>query len=154
MIATLILIIILFIAILGTPLFAVIASIAIVNFTNSGSNTLIVLQEMTGIADKPLLYTIPLFTFAGYILASSNASKRLVRLTKAAIGWMPGGLPIVTLLACAIFTPFTGSSGVTIVALGAFLLPTLLKEKYNENFSYGLITTSGSIGLLFLRALP
>ena len=104
---------------------------------------------MTGIADKPLLFTIPLFTFAGYILASGNFSQRIVRLIKAALGWMPGGLPIVTLLACAIFTAFTGVSGVTIIALGAFLLPILLKEKYNEKFSYGLITTSGSIGLLF-----
>jgi C4-dicarboxylate transporter, DctM subunit len=153
MIAILFILIIIFIAILGTPLFSVIASIAIVNFTNSGSNTLIVLQEMTGIADKPLLYTIPLFTFAGYILASGNFSQRLVRLIKAALGWMPGGLPIVTLLACAIFTAFTGVSSVTIIALGAFLLPILLKEKYNEKFSYGLITTSGSIGLLFMPSL-
>jgi C4-dicarboxylate transporter, DctM subunit len=145
----LVILLVLLIAILGAPLFAIIAALTLINFLSSGSNIMIVPQEMTNIVDMQLLYSIPLFTFAGYILANSKASHRLVRFTKAAIGWLPGGLPIVTLVTCALFTAFTGASGVTIVALGAFLLPALISEKYNEKFSYGLITTSGSIGLLF-----
>jgi C4-dicarboxylate transporter, DctM subunit len=147
-------IVIVIIALFGAPLFSVLASIAMVNFANIGTQILVVPQEMAGIVNTPLIYSIPLFTFAGYILASGNASHRMVRFTKAAIGWIPGGLPIVTLLTCAVFTAFTGASGVTIVALGAFLLPALLSEKYTQNFSYGLVTTSGSIGLLFPPSLP
>lgn len=146
--------IIILIAILGAPLFAVIASIAIINFINSGSSIIIVPQEIAGLANVPLLHSIPLFTFAGYLLAHSNASQRLVKLTKATIGWMPGGLAIVTLLCCSIFTAFTGASGVTIVALGGLLLPALLSEKYGDKYSLGLVTTSGSIGLLFPPSLP
>lgn len=146
--------IVIFVAILGAPLFAVIASTAIINFINSGSSLIIVPQEIAGLANVPLLHSIPLFTFAGYLLAHSKASQRLVQLTKATIGWMPGGLAIVTLLCCSVFTAFTGASGVTIVALGGLLLPALLSEKYGERYSLGLVTTSGSIGLLFPPSLP
>lgn len=141
-------------AILGVPLFCVIALSAITNFLGSGAEIIIVPQEIAGIANMPLLHSIPLFTFAGYVLAHSQASKRLVRVTKAALGWMPGGLAIVTLLACSLFTAFTGASGVTIVALGGVLLPALLSEKYGEKYSLGLVTTSGSFGLLFPPSLP
>ncbi len=147
-------ILIVFIAILGAPLFTVIASTAILNFYNSGTSILIVPQEIAGIADTPLLHSIPLFTFAGYLLAHSKASQRLVKLTKATLGWMPGGLAIVTLLTCSVFTAFTGASGVTIVALGGLLLPALLSEKYGEKYSLGLVTASGSVGLLFPPSLP
>ena len=112
-----IMLLILFIAILGAPLFSVIALTAIVNFIKSGSGIIVVPQEIAGIATVPLLHSIPLFTFAGYLLAHSKASTRLVRLTKAALGWMPGGLAIVTILVCSVFTAFTGGSGITIVAL-------------------------------------
>jgi len=149
-----ILIFIVLIAILGAPLFSIIGSTALVNFANSGSGIMVVPQEIAKIADMTLIYSIPLFTFAGYILASSNASRRVVKLTRAALGWLPGGLAIVTLITCAVFTAFTGASGVTIIAIGAFLLPGLLSEKYNEKFSYGLVTASGSIGLLFPPSLP
>ncbi|HOV15349.1 MAG TPA: TRAP transporter large permease subunit, partial [Spirochaetota bacterium] len=134
MIVLLLFIIIVIIAIFGAPLFSVIGATAMVNFANSGSGIMIVPQEIAKIADMPLIYSIPLFTFAGYILASSNASHRIVRLTKAALGWIPGGLAIVTLIVCALFTAFTGASGVTIIALGGFLLPGLLSEKYKEKF--------------------
>jgi C4-dicarboxylate transporter DctM subunit len=147
-----IMILIVLIAIFGTPLFTIIGATALANF--AGAKILVVPQEIAGISSTALIYSIPLFAFAGYVLAASNASHRLVRATKAAIGWLPGGLPIVTLIVCALFTAFTGASGVTIVALGAFLLPALLSEKYSSKFSYGLITTSGSIGLLFAPSLP
>lgn len=143
------------IALIGAPLFAIIGIFSVINFHNSGYSILIVGQEIASkITSVPMLHSIPLFTFAGYILASSKASERLVRFTKAALGWMPGGLAIVTLLTCAVFTAFTGASGVTIVALGGLLLPALLSEKYKEEFSIGLVTTSGSLGLLFPPSLP
>jgi tripartite ATP-independent transporter DctM subunit len=148
------LIVIVLFAVLGAPLFSVIGLTSVVNFVHSGSSFLIVPQEIAKISSMQLLYSIPLFTFAGYVLARSNASKRLVRFTKAAFGWIPGGLGIVTLITCAVFTAFTGASGVTIVALGGFLLPALLSEKYHPRFSLGLVTTSGSVGLLFPPSLP
>ena len=146
-------IIVFFVAIIGAPLFTVIGGSSILNFLGE-NQILVVPQEISGLANMPLLHSIPLFTFAGYILAESNASKRLVKFTRAALGWMPGGLAIVTLIACALFTAFTGASGVTIVALGGFLLPALMLEKYKEKFSLGLVTTSGSLGLLFPPSLP
>jgi len=139
-------------AILGAPLFSIIGATSMVNFLKT--NILIVPQEIAKIANTPLLHSIPLFTFAGYLLAYSNASKRLVRFTNATLGWMPAGLALVTLLTCAFFTSFTGASGVTIVALGGLLLPALISERYNEKFSLGLVTTSGSVGLLFPPSLP
>lgn len=147
-------ILIILIAIMGAPLFSVMGLLAIVNFIRSGSSIIIVPQEIAGLASTPLLHSIPLFTFAGYLLAHSKASTRLVRLTKSLLGWMPGGLAIVTILVCSIFTAFTGASGVTIVALGGLLLPALLSEKYGEKYSLGLVTSSGSFGLLFPPSLP
>jgi tripartite ATP-independent transporter DctM subunit len=102
----------------------------------------------------PILIAIPLFTFAGYIMGESQAPRRLVRLTDALIGWMPAGLALVALVACALFTAFTGASGVTIVALGALLYPALREAGYRSNFNLGLITTSGSLGLLFAPSIP
>jgi len=95
-----------------------------------------------------------MFTFAGYLLAESQAPRRLVTVSRALLGWMPGGLAIVSLVACAVFTAFTGASGVTIIAVGGLLLPALLAERYPPRFTYGLLTTSGSLGLLFPPSLP
>jgi len=105
-------------------------------------------------ADSPLLVTIPLFTFAGVTLAASGAPQRLVQVSRALFGWIPGGLAIVCLVASAIFTTFTGGSGVTIVAIGALLYPALIEEKYKEKFSLGLVTTGGSLGVLFPPSVP
>ena len=102
----------------------------------------------------PLSCPFLFFTFAGYVLAASQAPQRLVRCMQALIGWLPGGLALMALCACAFFTAFTGASGVTIVALGGVLLPVLLKERYPELFSLGLLTTCGSLGLLFPPSLP
>jgi tripartite ATP-independent transporter DctM subunit len=105
-------------------------------------------------ADSPLLVTIPLFTFAGYLLAESGTPHRLVKVSRAWLGWMPGGLAIVCLVASAFFTTFTGGSGITIVAIGGLLYPALVADKYEENFSLGLVTTGGSLGLLFPPSVP
>lgn len=144
----------LLLALLGTPLFVIIAAGALLGFYRSGVDLSVVAIEFFRIAEMPVLLAIPLFTFAGYLLSESRAPQRLVRVTRALLGWMPGGLAIVSLVACALFTAFTGASGVTIVALGALLYPALTQAGYRENFSLGLVTTSGSLGLLFAPALP
>jgi tripartite ATP-independent transporter DctM subunit len=141
-------------ALLGAPLFAVIAATAFYGFYSDEVDLAAVAIEFYRIAEMPVLLAIPLFTFAGYVLAQSNAPGRLVRLTDALIGWLPGGLAIVAIVACALFTAFTGASGVTIVALGALLYPALKHAGYPNNFNLGLVTTSGSLGLLFAPSLP
>jgi C4-dicarboxylate transporter DctM subunit len=141
-------------AILGAPLFAVIAASAMLGFHSQDSDLMIMAIEVQSIASMPFLAAIPLFTFAGYLLSESNAPKRLVRLTGAMLGWMPGGLALVCLAACAFFTAFTGASGVTIIALGAILYPALKQDGYGDKFNLGLVTSAGSLGLLFAPSLP
>lgn len=140
--------------VIGAPLFTVIGAISLYGFTVEGIDTAAIMIELYRLASQPVLLAIPLFTVAGYFLAESNAPKRIVALAQALIGWMPGGLAIVVLVSCAIFTAFTGGSGVTIVALGGLVFPILLAEKYSERFSLGLVTASGSLGLLFPPSLP
>lgn len=146
--------VLLLLALLGMPLFAVIAGSAMWNFHREGIDLSVMGIEMYRIAEMPILLAIPLFTFAGYLLSESGAPGRLVRITRAFLGWMPGGLAIVALAACAFFTAFTGASGVTIIALGALLYPALAQAGYPEKFNLGLITTSGSLGILFAPSLP
>jgi tripartite ATP-independent transporter DctM subunit len=141
-------------ALLGAPLFAVIAAGAALAFGRADIDQIAVVMEIYRIADTPVLLAIPLFTFAGFILGESRAPHRLVRLSDALLGWMPGGLAVIALVTCALFTAFTGASGVTIVAMGALLYPALRDAGYRENFSLGLVTTSGSLGLLFAPSLP
>ncbi len=146
--------ILILLAILGTPLFVVILAVAMLGFHYQGVNLSVIAIEIYRIADTPVLLALPLFTFAGYLLGESRTSQRLVRLTRAFLGWMPGGLAIVAFVACAFFTAFTGASGVTIVALGALLYPALTEAGYRDKFSIGLVTSSGSLGLLLPPSLP
>lgn len=141
-------------ALLGAPLFAVILAATMIGFYTQEVPLTAIAIELYRITDTPLLVALPLFTFSGYVLAEGNTSSRIVRLTSAFFGWMPSGLALVALLTCAFFTAFTGASGVTIVAIGALLLPALTKARYSERFSLGLITTSGSLGLLLPPSLP
>ena len=141
-------------ALLGSPLFVVISGLALLSFHSVEINPSVVIIEMSRLADTPLLLSLPLFIFAGTMLAESNTSKRLLNLTHALLGWMPGGLAVISLMVCAVFTAFTGASGVTIFAVGGLLLPALLQDNYSEKFSLGLLTSSGSLGLLFPPSLP
>ncbi len=144
----------LLLALFGTSLFVIISAIALIAFYFAGIDSTAVIIELYRLASQPVLLAIPLFTFAGYLLAESNTPKRLFNLSRALLGWLPGGLAIVTLVSCAIFTAFTGASGVTIVALGGLLFPLLIQENYSEKFSLGILTASGNLGLLFPPSLP
>ncbi|HWB81342.1 MAG TPA: TRAP transporter large permease, partial [Nannocystaceae bacterium] len=124
------------------------------NFSGAGTDLVVMSEEHYKLATNPHLVTIPLFTLAGFLMAESRAADRLVRVSRALLGWLPGGLGIVVVASCAFFTTFTGASGVTIIALGGLMHPILVKEGYPEKFSLGLITSSGSIGLLFPPSLP
>ncbi|MDH3635027.1 MAG: TRAP transporter large permease subunit [Gammaproteobacteria bacterium] len=146
--------ILLLLAILRTPLFVVIALSAMIGFYGLDVDLSVISIEVYRLAEMPVLLAIPLFTFAGYLLGESKASTRLVNLTNSLLGWMPGGLAIVAIFACALFTAFTGASGITIVALGGLLYPALKQAGYLENFNLGLLTSSGSLGLLFAPSLP
>jgi tripartite ATP-independent transporter DctM subunit len=109
---------------------------------------------MHRIATTPILVAIPLFTFAGYLLSEGGAPRRLIRLTDSFLGWLPGGLSIIALITCAAFTALTGATGFTIIAMGGILFPAMIRGKYPERFSLGLLTTSGTLGLLFPPSLP
>ncbi len=141
-------------ALLGSPLFVVISALAMLSFFSIEIDLSVVIIEMSRLADTPVLVSLPLFIFAGIILSESKAPSRMLRFSQVFLGWLPGGLAVISLTVCAIFTAFTGASGVTIFALGGLLLPALLKDGYSERFSMGLITSSGSLGLLFPPSLP
>lgn len=138
----------------GAPIFIGLGGLAILFFWQDYTPLSAIPAEAYRIVVSPTLSTIPLFTLAGYILAESRASERLVRLFRASFGWIPGGTPIVLVLLCGFFTALTGGSGVTILALGGLLYPLLMKEGYSKEFSLGLITVAGSLGLLFPPSLP
>jgi tripartite ATP-independent transporter DctM subunit len=147
------------IALLGAPLFAVFGMVASagLRFGEGADPDVIaaIASDMYGnLTRTPVMSTIPLFTFAGYLLAESKGPQRIVALARACFGWMPGGLALVTLITSAYFTSFTGGSGVTIIAVGGLLYPILREEGYSEKFSLGLVTCSGSVGLLFPPSLP
>jgi C4-dicarboxylate transporter, DctM subunit len=141
-------------ALAGAPLFAVIAGIGLAAFSLSGIDTAALIAELYRLVDFPALIAIPLFTFAGFVLAESQAPRRLVALAQALFGWIPGGFAVVAIFTTAIFTAFSGASGVTIIALGGLIFPALVRQGYPRGFSLGLMTTSGSLGLLFPPSLP
>ncbi|MCP3852420.1 MAG: TRAP transporter large permease subunit [Gammaproteobacteria bacterium] len=138
----------------GAPLFTLILSVSIIGFTYQEIDLTVIPIELYRITNTPLLLALPLFTYAGFLMGDSKTSQRLVRLSSALLGWLPSQLVLVTLIASALFTAFTGATGVTIVALGALLYPALKQSGYPESFSLGLITTSGSLGLLLPPSLP
>ena len=138
----------------GTPLFIVIVALALIHFFLAEIDLTVIFIEMYRIAETPTLSAIPFFAFAGFVLAESGAPRRLVRFSHAVLGWLPGGLAIMAILVCALFTALTGASGMTIVALGGLLYPAMIQRRYSENFTLGLLTTSGSLGLLFPPSLP
>ncbi len=154
MISLLIVILFILLLLIGTPVFVVIAGLTLYLFFSSQIDISAIIIEMHRMATTPVLVAIPLFTFAGYLLSESGAPRRLIRFSNAIMGWMPGGLSVIALLTCAVFTALTGATGLTIIALGGILLPAMTRGLYKEIFSLGLLTTSGTLGLLFPPSLP
>ncbi len=140
-------------ALLGGALFVFLGGATIVGYAVAGEPISTILIDINRLTKNSTILIIPLFTFAGYIIAEGKAPQRLVAFARASVGWLPGGIAVVVLGTCAFFTTFTGASGVTIIALGGLVYP-ILRQTYNENFTLGLITTSGSIGLLFPPSIP
>ena len=140
-------------ALLGIPLFIALAGGSLLATFNAGLDPALLAVELNRLAASPYLAAIPLFTFAGVILAAGGAPQRMIQLFNALVGWLPGGIASVTLASCAFFTAFSGASGVTILALGGLMMPMLLNAGYHERFNLGLLTTSGSLGLLFPPSL-
>jgi tripartite ATP-independent transporter DctM subunit len=138
----------------GLPVYVLMGGIALWAFHVAGIEISAVAVEMYRLASAPTLLSIPLFTFAGYVMAESKSPERLLRLADVLFGNLRGGTAIMGIVLCAFFTAFTGASGVTIIALGGLLMPILIKEGYSERFALGLITTCGSLGLLFPPSLP
>ncbi len=141
-------------ALLGAPVFVAMGGVALVLFFSEGTPVAAVSAEVYRLVASPTLPAIPLLTAAGYVLAESAASERLVRFFRAVFGWMPGGIAVMVAAVCAVFTTFTGGSGVTIIALGGLVYPILRRDGYSKGFSLGLVTASGSLGLLFPPSLP
>ena len=145
----------------GLPIFILLASLSIFFFLSEPTEWATNFDLISTISDSayrivvsPTLAAIPIFTLAGYILAESKISERLINFFKASVGWLPGSTVLIVVLLCAFFTALTGGSGVTILALGAILYPILIHDGYSERFSLGIITTAGSLGLLFPPSLP
>ncbi|MDQ1363631.1 MAG: C4-dicarboxylate transporter, DctM subunit [Pseudomonadota bacterium] len=148
------LIILLFLlAAIGLPLFVILGAGGLLSAASAELDTTVLLIELYRLAGQPNLVAIPLFTFAGMIMAEGGSPQRLVKLFDALLGWMPGGLAIVAIVCCAFFTAFTGASGVTIIALGGLMYPLFQQAQYQEKFSLGLLTSGGSLGLLFPPSL-
>ncbi len=147
-------ILLLVLALFGLPLFAVIGLAAVLGYYDAGADPVLVALEFQRIGELPVLVALPLFTFAGVLLARSGTPARLVDVTRALFGWLPGGLAILGLGLFALMTAFTGASGITVVALGSLMLPALLKAGYPERFSMGLVTAGSSQGVLFAPSLP
>ncbi len=148
-----ILLVLVLLALMGLSLFIVLGAGALVASWLVGLDFATLIIELNRLASSPNLSAIPLFTFAGVVLAAGGAPQRLIKLFNAMFGWLPGGLALVVLMSCAFFTAFSGASGVTILALGGLLYPMLTQAGYSQRFSLGLLTSSGSIGLLFPPSL-
>jgi C4-dicarboxylate transporter, DctM subunit len=141
-------------ALLGAPVFVAMAGVGLLLFFREATPVSAVSAEIYRLIASPTLPAIPLLTACGYVLAEGRASQRLVRLFRALFGWMPGGVAVLVAAVCALFTTFTGGSGVTIIALGGLVYPILREDGYSEGFSLGLVTAGGSLGLLFPPSLP
>ena len=140
-------------ALFGGALFVLLGGASIIGYLTAGEPISTILIDFNRLTRNSTILIIPLFTFAGYVIAEGNAPQRLVAFARASVGWLPGGIAVVVLGTCAFFTTFTGASGVTIIALGGLLYP-ILRQTYSDRFSLGLVTASGSIGLLFPPCVP
>ena len=151
---TTLLIVLFFVVLLliGVPIFVVIAGLTLYLFFSSQIDISAIIIEMHRMATTPVLVAIPLFTFAGYLLSESGAPQRLIRLSNALLGWLPGGLSVIALITCAVFTALTGATGLTIIALGGILLPAMTRGDIRRCFPWACSPPPGRWGCFFPRA--
>ncbi|MFO1489423.1 MAG: TRAP transporter large permease subunit [Kiritimatiellia bacterium] len=142
------------IVLLGAPLFIVFGALALWLYHGEGLDASLIISELSRLATMPLLQSLPMFALAGYVLAKSRASERMLRLSRAAFGWLPGGTAVLSVVVLMLFTAFTGASGVSIVAMGGLLLPALASEGYRERHALGLVAAGGTMGVLLAPSLP
>ncbi len=142
-------------ALLGVPLFVIVGAGTVLSYKlflrgdESNLNALLqIVQDMEGLAKKDAFLAVPFFIAAGAIMTSGGIAKRLVGVARALVGWLPGGLGIASVFACMFFAAISGSSPVTLIAVGSVMFPAMVASKYPENFSIGLLTTAGSLGCL------
>lgn len=146
-------------ALLGVPLFAIIGIVTIVCYVQWGELEDFrqlgrLVERIRTLADNDTLLAVPLFMMSGAVMARGEISSRLIDFAKALVGWMPGGLAISAVLACMFFAAISGSSPATVVAIGGMMAPSMLRSGYDERFTHGLLTTSGSLGILIPPSIP
>lgn len=157
---TLVILVVVVAILLGEPLFVVLGGLTFFCFAlispdvHTSLDLMPMIEKIRDLADNEVLLAIPFFVIAGAIMGKGQISSRLIDVAKALVGWMPGGLAVSTVLACAFFAAITGSSPATVIAIGTIMVPALLKDRYTENFSLGLVTTSGSLGILIPPSIP
>ncbi len=152
----------LLLVVVGEPLFVIISGVALLCFVGlDPTNTRPLLDKMSqvnlsfaSLCEHDTLIAIPLFTLAGTIMTHGGISARLVALAREMFGWMPGGLAMACVGACTLFAAISGSSAVTIIAIGGLIYPALRKDGFSDKFSLGLITSCGAIGILIPPSLP
>ena len=157
----LLLAIILLLVVLGEPLFVILGVLSLCCFAffmpdiyGDLASFSIFIEKVFELTDKNVLLAIPFFVVSGSIMTAGTIAKRLIAFARAITGWMPGGLAISTVLACMFFAAISGSSPVTIIAIGSMMFPALVKDSYRENFSLGLLTSAGSLGILIPPSIP
>ena len=139
----------------GAPLFVVIGmAAALCIVVLEGRDLSFVAKKMFEATNKEVLLAIPLFVIAGAVMTEGSIARRLIDMAKAAIGWFPGGLAISGVMSCIVFAAISGSSPVTVIAIGSIMVPALIQAKYPERFSVGLLTSAGSLGILIPPSIP
>lgn len=143
----------------GFPLFLVLSAVTLMGyawFTDIPSEQwgFVIAQKMVGILNKDALLAIPLFIFAGVLMTVGGISHRIVKVSQSLVGFLPGGLAITAVLACLVFAAISGSSPATLVAIGLLMIPALKAYGYPEQFSLGLLTTAGSLGIIVPPSIP
>lgn len=146
-------------ALLGSRLFVVVGVATGLSFLLFTDYTDAIVQldrivtKMESLTGKNVFLSIPFFIASGAIMTKGGIARRLTDLASAAVGWLPGGLAVASVVACIVFAAISGSSPVTLVAVGSVMYPALVKAGYPRQFSIGLITSAGSLGCMIPPAI-
>ena len=145
-------------AVVGAPLFVIITVLTALAWwvykdVHTVHGIAIIVKPLAQLIERNEFLAIPLFIGAGAIMTEGGLARRLVAVANAALGWLPGGLAVSAVIACMFFAAISGSSPVTLIAVGSIMFPAMVKNHYPENFSLGLVMTAGSLGCLIPPAV-